>query len=184
MRAERFDVSARTASAEEKPRLWEIVNDVWPNYDVYQSRTDREIPVVVLTPGRGLIGTFAGCPPRRAPRRTTDRAPVATARAGRPTPRRCWPRPQRLVVERGDNFTTQDLIKEADVALQTFYRHFGGKDQTPPSRSSAGPDRRATASALEVHGAGIADPVERLHRYVVETLSVVGASPEPAAPGS
>ena len=35
---------------EEKPRLWQIVTDVWPNYDVYQSRTEREIPVVVLSP--------------------------------------------------------------------------------------------------------------------------------------
>ena len=43
-------VVARTASAAEKPRLWKIVTDVWPNYDVYQSRTDREIPVVVLSP--------------------------------------------------------------------------------------------------------------------------------------
>jgi deazaflavin-dependent oxidoreductase (nitroreductase family) len=43
-------VVARTASAEEKPRLWKIVADVWPNYDVYQSRTDRDIPVVVLSP--------------------------------------------------------------------------------------------------------------------------------------
>jgi len=23
---------------------------IWPNYDAYQARTDREIPVVVLTP--------------------------------------------------------------------------------------------------------------------------------------
>jgi deazaflavin-dependent oxidoreductase (nitroreductase family) len=45
-----FGVVARTASAEEKPRLWKIVTDVWPNYDVYQTRTDREIPVVVLSP--------------------------------------------------------------------------------------------------------------------------------------
>jgi deazaflavin-dependent oxidoreductase (nitroreductase family) len=43
-------VVARTASASEKPRLWKIVTDVWPNYDVYQSRTDRDIPVVVLSP--------------------------------------------------------------------------------------------------------------------------------------
>jgi deazaflavin-dependent oxidoreductase (nitroreductase family) len=43
-------VVARTASATEKPRLWKIVTEVWPNYDVYQTRTDREIPVVVLTP--------------------------------------------------------------------------------------------------------------------------------------
>ena len=48
--ADRFAVVARTATADEKPRLWQIVNDVWPNYDVYQSRTEREIPVVVLTP--------------------------------------------------------------------------------------------------------------------------------------
>ena len=50
VRAEHIDVVARTASAEEKPRLWQIVNEVWPNYDVYQSRTERVIPVVILTP--------------------------------------------------------------------------------------------------------------------------------------
>jgi deazaflavin-dependent oxidoreductase (nitroreductase family) len=50
VKAETFSVAARTASAAEKPRLWKIVTDVWPNYDVYQSRTDREIPVVVLSP--------------------------------------------------------------------------------------------------------------------------------------
>lgn len=43
-------VIARTASASEKPRLWKLVTDVWPNYDVYQSRTERDIPVVVLSP--------------------------------------------------------------------------------------------------------------------------------------
>jgi deazaflavin-dependent oxidoreductase (nitroreductase family) len=43
-------VVVRTASADEKPRLWKVVTEVWPNYDVYQTRTDREIPVVILTP--------------------------------------------------------------------------------------------------------------------------------------
>ncbi len=43
-------VVARTATADEKPRLWKVLTDVWPNYDVYQSRTDRDIPVVVLSP--------------------------------------------------------------------------------------------------------------------------------------
>jgi deazaflavin-dependent oxidoreductase (nitroreductase family) len=47
---QRFQVRARTASADEKPRLWGLVTVQWPNYDVYQSRTEREIPVVVLTP--------------------------------------------------------------------------------------------------------------------------------------
>ncbi len=27
-----------------------IVTDQWPNYDVYQTRTDRVIPLVVLSP--------------------------------------------------------------------------------------------------------------------------------------
>jgi deazaflavin-dependent oxidoreductase (nitroreductase family) len=43
-------VRAHTATDEEKPRLWKIVTGQWPNYDVYQTRTDRQIPVVVLSP--------------------------------------------------------------------------------------------------------------------------------------
>lgn len=50
VKGEHIDVVARTASPDEKPRLWRIVNDVWPNYDVYQSRTERVIPVVLLSP--------------------------------------------------------------------------------------------------------------------------------------
>jgi len=48
--AEHVDVAARMASDGEKARLWNLVSAQWPNYDVYQSRTDRVIPVVVLTP--------------------------------------------------------------------------------------------------------------------------------------
>jgi deazaflavin-dependent oxidoreductase (nitroreductase family) len=50
VKAETLAVLAHTASGAEKARLWKIVTDVWPNYDVYQSRTDRDIPVVVLSP--------------------------------------------------------------------------------------------------------------------------------------
>jgi deazaflavin-dependent oxidoreductase (nitroreductase family) len=50
VRDRRFPVTARTASPDEKPRLWGIMTGLWPNYDVYQGRTDRDIPVVVLTP--------------------------------------------------------------------------------------------------------------------------------------
>jgi deazaflavin-dependent oxidoreductase (nitroreductase family) len=50
--AERIPVIARAASAAEKPRLWQIVVDLWPNYATYQTRTDRDIPVVVLSPRR------------------------------------------------------------------------------------------------------------------------------------
>jgi deazaflavin-dependent oxidoreductase (nitroreductase family) len=50
VRGEHLKVSARTATEEEKPRLWKIMTAGWPNYDVYQTRTDRVIPLVVLTP--------------------------------------------------------------------------------------------------------------------------------------
>jgi len=43
-----FAVRARTASAEERPRLWDLMNEVWPSYAEYQTKTDREIPVIVL----------------------------------------------------------------------------------------------------------------------------------------
>ncbi|MER5332852.1 nitroreductase family deazaflavin-dependent oxidoreductase [Micromonospora sp. NPDC002717] len=45
---ERFTARARTATAEEKPRMWSTMAAIWPSYDEYQARTDRDIPVVVL----------------------------------------------------------------------------------------------------------------------------------------
>jgi deazaflavin-dependent oxidoreductase (nitroreductase family) len=41
-------VRARTAEGEERTRLWELMTEVWPAYNDYQKRTDREIPVVLL----------------------------------------------------------------------------------------------------------------------------------------
>jgi deazaflavin-dependent oxidoreductase (nitroreductase family) len=43
-----FKARARTAEGEERKRLWKLVNQQWPDYDAYQTRTEREIPVVVL----------------------------------------------------------------------------------------------------------------------------------------
>jgi F420H(2)-dependent quinone reductase len=39
---------ARTASAEERARLWPMVNATYDGFDGYQRKTDREIPLVVL----------------------------------------------------------------------------------------------------------------------------------------
>lgn len=50
VKADVMKVTARDATDDEKPRLWQIMNEVWPNYDVYQTRTDRQIPVVILSP--------------------------------------------------------------------------------------------------------------------------------------
>jgi proline iminopeptidase len=43
-----FEAHARTAEGEERERLWRKANEVWPHYDEYATKTDREIPVVVL----------------------------------------------------------------------------------------------------------------------------------------
>lgn len=48
VKADRFDARARAATAEEKPELWRKMTAVWPDYDEYQKKTSREIPVVVL----------------------------------------------------------------------------------------------------------------------------------------
>ena len=50
VRADHIPVVAHTATPAEKPRLWRVVTDAWPNYEAYQERTAREIPVVVLSP--------------------------------------------------------------------------------------------------------------------------------------
>jgi F420H(2)-dependent quinone reductase len=48
--AERRRVRARTATVGERPRLWDAAVAVWPGYEDYRRRTDREIPLVVLEP--------------------------------------------------------------------------------------------------------------------------------------
>jgi deazaflavin-dependent oxidoreductase (nitroreductase family) len=45
-------VRARTATPEEKRRVWPIMTKEWPDYDRYQAGTKRDIPVVLLSPRR------------------------------------------------------------------------------------------------------------------------------------
>jgi deazaflavin-dependent oxidoreductase (nitroreductase family) len=45
-----FAAVARTAEGEERTRLWNLLTEVWPDYNDYQTKTDRQIPVVVLEP--------------------------------------------------------------------------------------------------------------------------------------
>jgi deazaflavin-dependent oxidoreductase (nitroreductase family) len=46
--ADKFTARARTATPDEKPRLWQLMTSIWPHYDGYQAKTTREIPVVIL----------------------------------------------------------------------------------------------------------------------------------------
>jgi len=49
VKGEQIPVRASTAEGEERSRLWSLMAEVWPAYDDYQTKTDREIPIVVLT---------------------------------------------------------------------------------------------------------------------------------------
>jgi deazaflavin-dependent oxidoreductase (nitroreductase family) len=44
------DFEGREVFGEEKARWWRRAVEVWPDYADYQRKTDREIPVFVLTP--------------------------------------------------------------------------------------------------------------------------------------
>jgi deazaflavin-dependent oxidoreductase (nitroreductase family) len=48
VKGDRFKGHARTATDKEKPRMWKEMTEAWPDYDDYQKKTDRQIPVVVL----------------------------------------------------------------------------------------------------------------------------------------
>jgi len=48
VKGDHFRARARTAKGEERDRLWSQMNRMWPHYEEYRERTDREIPVVVL----------------------------------------------------------------------------------------------------------------------------------------
>ncbi len=50
VRGERLAVQPSVAEGEERERLWGLMTEAWPDYDWYAKRTDREIPVVILTP--------------------------------------------------------------------------------------------------------------------------------------
>jgi deazaflavin-dependent oxidoreductase (nitroreductase family) len=48
--ADVFPAKAITVTGERRDRLWRLMTDIWPAYDDYQTKTDRQIPIVALTP--------------------------------------------------------------------------------------------------------------------------------------
>jgi AcrR family transcriptional regulator len=84
---------------------------------------------------------------------------------------------RRLVEQKGGSFTTQEVVKEAGVAIQTFYRHFPGKDQLLLAVIE---DLIAESCALfEDSARDLPDPVARLRFYV--TSAVGGLDTERSA---
>ena len=47
---EAVDMKARVATGGERETWWSRATDVWPDYDTYQTKTDRQIPVVLVEP--------------------------------------------------------------------------------------------------------------------------------------
>lgn len=48
VKADKFSATARDATPEERAELWPRMAEIWPAYDDYQAKTDRQIPLVVL----------------------------------------------------------------------------------------------------------------------------------------
>jgi TetR/AcrR family transcriptional regulator len=85
----------------------------------------------------------------------------------------------RLIRERGDAFTTQELAKEAQVALQTFYRYFATKDELLLSVLG---DVVAVGTADQAKAArDLPDPVARLRYYIMSALDPFDGEGDDAA---
>lgn len=48
VQGDRFSAVARVAEGAERDELWALMLQEWPSYADYQTKTDRQIPVVVL----------------------------------------------------------------------------------------------------------------------------------------
>jgi F420H(2)-dependent quinone reductase len=46
-------VRAERTAPEEKARLWQKMVEMYPTYDDYQRKTEREIPLLILRPVKG-----------------------------------------------------------------------------------------------------------------------------------
>lgn len=75
---------------------------------------------------------------------------------------------RRLAGTSGDSFTTQELAKEAGVAVQTFYSYFASKDELLLAVIG---DMLSDFCAQWAEAAkDLPDPIARLHFYITSTL--------------
>jgi len=85
---------------------------------------------------------------------------------------------RRLIESKGPSFTTNELIKEAGIALQTFYRYFPGKDFLMLAVIENIIDENCAAFREEARR--LPGPMERLRFYVdatVRALETPGRGP-------
>lgn len=85
---------------------------------------------------------------------------------------------RRLLEANGSGFTTHELVKEAGVAIQTFYKHFGGKDQVLLAvLEDVVVDGCATFAA---RARELPDPLARLRFYVTAVIAGLHAEADEA----
>lgn len=77
----------------------------------------------------------------------------------------------RLIRQKGDAFTTQELVKEAGVALQTFYRYFASKDEL--LLAVIADAMTEACGRWEAAARGLPDPLARLRYYITSVLDVL-----------
>ncbi len=49
VKGEQIPVHAATTQGDDRDHLWRLMTEVWPDYDAYQKRTSRTIPVVAFS---------------------------------------------------------------------------------------------------------------------------------------
>lgn len=86
-----------------------------------------------------------------------------------------------LLGESGRDFTLQEVVERSGLSLRSFYQYFGGKHELLLALFED--SMRQTTAYLESRLQGVDDPLERLHRLVVEyyVLSGSGAGGRAAA---
>jgi AcrR family transcriptional regulator len=85
---------------------------------------------------------------------------------------------QRLIAVNRTGFTMQQLLKEAGIALQTFYRYFEGKDQLLLAVIEYMVGQ--TCVDLKEQARHLPDPVARLRFYVTSVVTSLGATADNA----
>jgi TetR/AcrR family transcriptional regulator len=75
---------------------------------------------------------------------------------------------RKLIEAKGDEFTTQELVAEAGVALQTFYRYFASKDELLVA--VIGDAMVDACDRWARNAAKLPDPLARLRYYLTATL--------------
>jgi AcrR family transcriptional regulator len=107
--------------------------------------------------------------------RVADRSPVVQRSRGRGVEQATSivAAARRLIESKGPSFTTNELIKEAGIALQTFYRYFPGKDFLMLAVIESIIDENCESFREEAHK--LSDPMERLRFYVDATVRALDA---------